>query len=127
MKPYFEIGGGTVFTNTKVPVGTSQINFTSSGVFGGTFWERNTIGRRSAVHAHFERGDDGAKSRDQYGASQDRVWRVPEVSSSSRGKDLSQRELRSVMQSEQRNLSGAGILEQGNLTISALSRPPIRR
>ncbi len=37
VKPYFEIGGGTLFTNTKVPEGTSQINFTSSGVFGVHF------------------------------------------------------------------------------------------
>lgn len=32
--PYFEIGGGTLFTNTQVPAGTSQINFTSSGAIG---------------------------------------------------------------------------------------------
>jgi hypothetical protein len=32
--PYFEIGGGTLFTNTKVPEGTSRINFTSSGALG---------------------------------------------------------------------------------------------
>ena len=32
--PYFELGGGTLFTNTKVPEGTSRINFTSSGAFG---------------------------------------------------------------------------------------------
>lgn len=32
--PYFEIGGGTLFTNTKVPEGTSRINFTSSGAVG---------------------------------------------------------------------------------------------
>jgi hypothetical protein len=34
VKPYFEIGGGTLFTNTKVPEGSSRINFTSSGAFG---------------------------------------------------------------------------------------------
>jgi hypothetical protein len=34
VKPYFEIEGGTLFTNTKVPEGTSQINFTSSGALG---------------------------------------------------------------------------------------------
>jgi Lipid A 3-O-deacylase (PagL) len=32
--PYFEIGGGTLFTNTKVPEGTSRINFTTSGALG---------------------------------------------------------------------------------------------
>jgi len=37
VKPYFEIEGGTLFTNTKVPEGTSQINFTTSGGFGAHF------------------------------------------------------------------------------------------
>jgi hypothetical protein len=37
VKPYFEIEGGTLFTNTKVPEGTSQVNFTSSGAFGAHF------------------------------------------------------------------------------------------
>jgi lipid A 3-O-deacylase PagL len=32
--PYLELGGGTLFTNTKVPEGTSRINFTSSGAAG---------------------------------------------------------------------------------------------
>lgn len=32
--PYFEIGGGTLFTNTKVPEGTSKINFTTSAALG---------------------------------------------------------------------------------------------
>jgi lipid A 3-O-deacylase len=32
--PYFELGGGTLFTNTKVPEGTSHVNFTSSGALG---------------------------------------------------------------------------------------------
>lgn len=32
--PYLEIGGGTLFTNTQVPTGTSRINFTSSGAIG---------------------------------------------------------------------------------------------
>jgi hypothetical protein len=32
--PYFEIGGGTLFTNTKVPEGTSRINFTSGAALG---------------------------------------------------------------------------------------------
>jgi hypothetical protein len=34
VKPYFEIEGGTLFTNTKVPEGTSHVNFTSSGALG---------------------------------------------------------------------------------------------
>jgi hypothetical protein len=32
--PYFEIGGGTLFTNVKVPEGSSRINFTSSAALG---------------------------------------------------------------------------------------------
>ena len=32
--PYFEIGGGTLFTNNKVPEGTSKINFTTSAALG---------------------------------------------------------------------------------------------
>jgi hypothetical protein len=32
--PYFELGGGALFTNTKAPEGTSRINFTSSGALG---------------------------------------------------------------------------------------------
>lgn len=32
--PYFEIGGGTLFTNAKVPEGTSKINFTTSAALG---------------------------------------------------------------------------------------------
>jgi hypothetical protein len=32
--PYFEIGGGTLFTNMKTPPGTSQINFTTGGALG---------------------------------------------------------------------------------------------
>jgi len=32
--PYLEIGGGTLFTNTKVPEGTSHVNFTSGGALG---------------------------------------------------------------------------------------------
>jgi Lipid A 3-O-deacylase (PagL) len=34
MVPFLEIGGGTLFTNNKVPEGTSHINFTSGGAFG---------------------------------------------------------------------------------------------
>ncbi|HYL84260.1 MAG TPA: acyloxyacyl hydrolase [Candidatus Angelobacter sp.] len=32
--PYIELGGGTLFTNTQVPAGTSRINFTTSGAIG---------------------------------------------------------------------------------------------
>ncbi len=32
--PYLEFGGGTLFTNNKVPEGTSHINFTSGGAVG---------------------------------------------------------------------------------------------
>jgi hypothetical protein len=42
--PYFEIGGGTLFTNVKVPEGTSQINFTTSGALGLHFFgNKHTI------------------------------------------------------------------------------------
>ncbi len=34
VSPYFELGGGTLFTNVKVPERTSPINFTSSGALG---------------------------------------------------------------------------------------------
>ncbi|MGB7727040.1 MAG: acyloxyacyl hydrolase [Candidatus Acidiferrum sp.] len=37
VKPYFQIEGGALFTNTKVPEGTSQINFTTSGGIGAHF------------------------------------------------------------------------------------------
>src|SRR5713101_1620579 len=32
--PYLEVGGGTLFTNTKVPEATSRINFTTGGALG---------------------------------------------------------------------------------------------
>ena len=32
--PYFELGGGTLFTNVQVPAGTSRVNFTSSAALG---------------------------------------------------------------------------------------------
>jgi len=32
--PYFELGGGTLFTNKRVPEGTSRINFTSGAALG---------------------------------------------------------------------------------------------
>ena len=32
--PYIDIGGGTLFTNTQVPSGTSRVNFTTSGAAG---------------------------------------------------------------------------------------------
>jgi hypothetical protein len=34
LTPYFELGGGTLFTNTQVPPGTSRVNFTTSGALG---------------------------------------------------------------------------------------------
>jgi lipid A 3-O-deacylase len=34
VKPFFEIEGGTLFTNTKVPELTSQVNFTTSAALG---------------------------------------------------------------------------------------------
>jgi hypothetical protein len=38
--PYFELGGGTLFTNHEVPAGTSRVNFTSGGAFGMHFLRR---------------------------------------------------------------------------------------
>jgi len=35
--PYFELGGGTLFTNVKVPEGTSHVNFTTGGALGMHF------------------------------------------------------------------------------------------
>jgi lipid A 3-O-deacylase len=35
--PYIDLGGGTLFTNTKVPEGTSHVNFTTSGALGAHF------------------------------------------------------------------------------------------
>jgi lipid A 3-O-deacylase len=35
--PYFELGGGTLFTNTEAPPGTSRVNFTTSGAIGAHF------------------------------------------------------------------------------------------
>jgi hypothetical protein len=35
--PYLELGGGALFTNTKVPAGTSRINFTTAGAVGVHF------------------------------------------------------------------------------------------
>jgi len=34
MTPYAEVGGGTLFSNTQVPPGTSRVNFTTSAAFG---------------------------------------------------------------------------------------------
>ena len=34
VRPYFEIGGGTLFTNVRVPENTSRVNFTTSGAMG---------------------------------------------------------------------------------------------
>ena len=35
--PYIELGGGTLFTDTQAPAGTSRINFTSAGAVGMHF------------------------------------------------------------------------------------------
>ena len=35
--PYVDIGGGTLFSNDKVPPGTSHVNFTTSGAIGAHF------------------------------------------------------------------------------------------
>lgn len=32
--PYLDLGGGALFTNTRVPAGTSKINFTTAGAVG---------------------------------------------------------------------------------------------
>lgn len=32
--PFFELGGGVLFTNTKVPANTSRVNFVTHGAFG---------------------------------------------------------------------------------------------
>jgi lipid A 3-O-deacylase len=34
LAPYAEVGGGTLFSNTQVPPGTSRVNFTTSAAFG---------------------------------------------------------------------------------------------
>jgi hypothetical protein len=34
IEPYFELNGGTLFTNHDVPTGTSSINFTDAAAFG---------------------------------------------------------------------------------------------
>ncbi len=35
--PYIDLGGGTLFTNSKVPEGTSHVNFTTGGALGAHF------------------------------------------------------------------------------------------
>jgi hypothetical protein len=37
VRPYLEVGGGTLFTNNQVPNGTSRVNFTSGGALGMHF------------------------------------------------------------------------------------------
>ena len=39
--PYVDIGGGILFTNVKVPEGTSHVNFTTSGALGVHFLRGN--------------------------------------------------------------------------------------
>jgi hypothetical protein len=67
VKPFFEIEGGTLFTTTKVPENTSQINFTSSGALRNTHsWRETQLERRSAGTCTFQCGDDHAQSEDQH-------------------------------------------------------------
>ena len=35
--PYLELNGGTLFTNRDVPLGTTNVNFTSAAAFGFHF------------------------------------------------------------------------------------------
>jgi hypothetical protein len=37
ISPYIDVGGGTLFTNTQAPPGTSRVNFTTSGAVGVHF------------------------------------------------------------------------------------------
>ena len=37
ISPYFDIGGGTLFTHSQAPPGTSRVNFTTSGAIGAHF------------------------------------------------------------------------------------------
>jgi hypothetical protein len=37
ISPYIDIGGGTLFTHSQVPPGTSRVNFTTSGAIGVHF------------------------------------------------------------------------------------------
>jgi lipid A 3-O-deacylase len=37
IQPYLELGGGTLFTSSEVPRGTSKVNFTSGAAFGVHF------------------------------------------------------------------------------------------
>jgi lipid A 3-O-deacylase len=39
--PYVELSGGTLFSNTQVPPGTSRVNFTTSGAAGVHFLRNN--------------------------------------------------------------------------------------
>ena len=38
VQPYLELGGGTLFTSSEVPQGTSKVNFTSGAAFGMHFF-----------------------------------------------------------------------------------------
>ena len=51
VKPYFLIEGGTLFTNTAVPEGTSQINFTTAAGLGAHFLGEK---RNFAVEVRFQ-------------------------------------------------------------------------
>jgi hypothetical protein len=74
VRPYFEIGGGTLFTNVKVPENTSRVNFTTSGALGLHFLQEILLERGSAVHAHFQRGHQHAESGNQHHPGAHRLW-----------------------------------------------------
>jgi lipid A 3-O-deacylase len=50
--PYFELGGGVLFTNTEVPVGTSTVNFLTHGAVGLHLFVRE--GRAITVSTRYE-------------------------------------------------------------------------
>src|SRR5579864_5645022 len=50
--PYFELGGGVLFTNTEVPVGTSTVNFLTHGALGLHLFVRE--GRAITVSTRYE-------------------------------------------------------------------------
>ena len=41
ISPYLELSGGTLFTTSKVPAGTSAVNFTSGAALGTHFLGKN--------------------------------------------------------------------------------------
>jgi len=51
--PYFEIGGGTLFTNVKVPEGTSESISRAGARWVCTFWARSTTSARKSATCTF--------------------------------------------------------------------------